>query len=153
MKENWPREKKWKEVYTRSEKRFRARQLGFEYPRMSERNLVSRETINVLFVCTMNQWRSPTAECTYSKRPFVNARSRGTSRSARRTVTADDLIWADIVFVMEDKHKERLLGEYPIEARHKELYVLDIPDNYKFMDPELIMEITESVDPILARDV
>ncbi|MFN7843988.1 MAG: low molecular weight protein tyrosine phosphatase family protein [Pirellula sp.] len=151
MKENWPREKNWKHVYTRSEKRHRARQLGFEYPHESEENLAKSETINVLFVCSMNQWRSPTAESIYSKRPFVNARSRGTSRSARRTVTAEDLKWADIVFVMEDKHKQRLQSEYPSEVRYKELHVLDIPDNYKFMDPELIIEITESVDPILAR--
>ena len=118
---------------------------------MNEDVTVSRESINVLFVCTMNQWRSPTAECIYSKRPFVNARSRGTSRSARRTVTAEDLKWADIVFVMETKHKERLLSEYLGEIFYKELHVLDIPDIYKFMDPELIEEIIESVDPILAR--
>lgn len=52
---------------------------------------------------------------------------------------------------MEDKHKQRLQSEYPSEVRYKELHVLDIPDNYQFMDPELIIEITESVDPILAR--
>lgn len=113
--------------------------------------MAKNETVNLLFVCSRNQWRSPTAECIYSKRPFVNVRSRGTSRSARRTVTAEDLKWADIVFVMEDKHKQRLQSEYPSEVRYKELHVLDIPDNYQFMDPELIIEITESVDPILAR--
>lgn len=151
MKKDLPREKNWKLVYTRSEKLHRARQLAFEYPRVSEENLAKNETVNLLFVCSRNQWRSPTAECIYSKRPFVNVRSRGTSRSARRTVTADDLKWADIVFVMEDKHKQRLQSEYPSEVRYKELHVLDIPDSYQFMDPELIIEITESVDPILAR--
>lgn len=151
MKEDWPREKNWKHVYTRSEKRHRARQLGFEYPRESETDLVNHETIKVLFVCSRNQWRSPTAESIYGKRSLVDARSRGTSRNARRTVTAEDLKWADIVFVMEDKHKKRLQSEYPGEIRYKELHVLDIPDVYKFMDPELIAEITAGVDPILAR--
>ncbi|MCU0708459.1 MAG: hypothetical protein MUF23_09220 [Pirellula sp.] len=66
-------------------------------------------------------------------------------------VTAEDLKWADIVFVMEDKHKHRLHNEYPAELREKEVHVLDIPDVYKYMDPELLDEITAGVDPVLER--
>ncbi|MDG2131693.1 MAG: hypothetical protein P8K08_27105 [Fuerstiella sp.] len=50
---------------------------------------------------------------------------------------------------METKHKQRLMAEYPGEMRFKELHVLDIPDNYRFMDPELIDEIVAAVDAIL----
>ena len=57
----------------------------------------------------------------------------------------------DIVLVMEQQHKQRLMAEYPGEMRFKELHVLDIPDNYKFMDAELITEITAAVEPSLTN--
>ena len=109
------------------------------------------ESLKLLFVCSMNQWRSPTGEQIYSGKPLVNARSCGTNKNARRRVTSDDLKWADIVLVMEQKHKQRLVAQFPGEMRYKELHVLDIPDNYKFMDAELVDEITASVDPILTQ--
>ena len=151
-KDDWPREKKWKHVYTRSEKLHRAKQLGFEYPRVNESEMINDESLKLLFVCSMNQWRSPTGEKIYSDKPLVHARSRGTNKNARRRVTPDDLKWADIVLVMEQKHKQRLVAEYPGEMRYKELHVLDIPDNYKFMDAELIDEIIAMVDPILTQN-
>lgn len=113
--------------------------------------MTDRKTINLLFICSMNQWRSPTAESIYRKQSHVRVRSRGTSRNARRTVSAEDLKWADIVFVMEDKHKDRLHSEYPGLIRHKVLHVLDIADVYRYMDPELVSEITAGVDSILAE--
>lgn len=115
------------------------------------RTLVNRDAVRLLFVCSRNQWRSPTAESIYSGQPLVTARSRGTSRGARKLVKSDDLQWADIVFAMEGKHKQRLLTEFPMETRDKQVHVLDIPDIYEFMDPELIVEITAVVDPLLAN--
>ena len=53
------------------------------------------------------------------------------------------------LLVMEHNHRERLFSEFPGEMRFKEIHVLDIPDNYKFMDPELIAEIEAAVEPIL----
>ena len=116
----------------------------------SNRKHNSRESLKLLFVCSMNQWRSPTAERIYADKPLVVARSRGTSEKAVKTVKSADLQWADIIFVMERKHRERLLSNFPGEMHFKEIHVLDIPDNYRYMDPELIAEIEASVDPILA---
>ena len=113
--------------------------------------MVTRKNLNVLFVCSMNRWRSPTAEKIYADTPRVLTRSCGTNKAARKTVRADDLKWADLVLVMEQRHKQRLVAEYPGEMRYKALHVLDIPDNYKFMDPELIEELVAVVDPILAE--
>ena len=96
------------------------------------------ERLNLLFVCSRNQWRSPTGEQVWRRHPRVTVRSAGTSASARRVVSADDLAWADVVLVMEDKHKSRLLAEYRALLLHKPLHVLDIPDDYKYMDPELV---------------
>ncbi|MBT5019286.1 hypothetical protein OAF42_01645 [Planctomicrobium sp.] len=105
--------------------------------------------INVLFVCTMNKWRSPTAEKVYAKQQRVNARSRGTSKKARRTITVDDIKWADVIFAMEDKHRQQLQSRFPGEMAYTEIHVLDIPDEYQFMDPELVQCIQDSVDGFL----
>ncbi|EAQ79739.1 low molecular weight protein tyrosine phosphatase family protein [Blastopirellula marina] len=137
---------------TLSEKIRQAKQLGFEYPQASEPDMIERDLLKILFVCSMNQWRSPTAEKIYADKPQLLVRSCGTSRNARKTVSSEDLQWADIVFVMEQKQKQRLLVEFPHEMRFQEIHVLDIPDDYKFMDPELVAEILAAVDPILTRD-
>ncbi len=148
-KDGWPREKNWKQVYTRSEKTHRAQQLGFEYPVVPESRIGKDEALNLLFICSKNQWRSPTAEQVYRQRPLINVRSAGTARSAKRQVTNTDLKWADVVFVMEDKHKKRLMSDFPGEMRYKEIHVLGIPDDYQYMDPELIEILTNSIDPVL----
>ena len=114
--------------------------------------MLNQESVKILFICSMNRWRSPTGEKVYADKPLVHARSCGTNRNAQKRVGANDLKWADIVLVMEQKHKQRLMAEFPGEMRFKELHVLDIPDNYRFMDPELINELVAAVDPILTQN-
>lgn len=135
-------------MYTRSEKVARGRQLGFAHQgREEDERALSRR--NVLFVCSRNQWRSPTAEAVWRKHPQLSVRSAGTSPRARKTVSADDVAWADVVFVMEDKHRQRLEAAFPGELLHKSVHVLGIPDDYKYMDPELIEELLASVGSLL----
>lgn len=105
--------------------------------------------MNLLFVCSRNQWRSPTAEAIYKNHPEVMARSAGTELSARIKLSAKMINWADIIFVMEKKHKERLLNKFPIDSQQKQIIILDIPDEYKFMDTELIEEIQTRVKPYI----
>jgi len=78
-------------------------------------------------------------------------RSAGTSRNARHPLTVRDIRWADIIFVMEDKHAQRIRAEFRDETRHKAMHVLDIPDDYKFMDPELVDLITTKTERVLRR--
>lgn len=94
-----------------------------------------------LFVCSRNQWRSPTAEALFKRHPGVNARSAGTSPNARHTINSKDIQWADVIYVMEEKHKQRIKAEFARLLQHKPIIVLDILDNYTFMDPELIQEL------------
>ncbi|MEH6631329.1 MAG: phosphotyrosine protein phosphatase [Halopseudomonas aestusnigri] len=101
---------------------------------------------NILFICSKNQWRSPTAESLFRKNPNLSVRSAGTSSSARRQGTLNDIQWADIILVMEDKHKSRLKVEFRRHLEYIPLHVLDIPDDYPFMDPQLI-EILEQTVP------
>lgn len=110
---------------------------------------MSQPRLNVLFVCSRNQWRSPTAEKLYEKDERVNVRSRGTSRNAVQTITANDIKWSSVILVMEDKHRKRILATFPDETRYKPLHVLDIPDDYRFMELDLISLISSAVDPII----
>lgn len=145
------REKKWRKVYTRSDKLHRAKQLGMPYPRQNQDQAMDREILRLLFVCSMNRWRSPTAERIYAQDPMLETRSRGTSHQAVRTIASADLRWADIVFAMEPKHLQRLQADFPGEMKFKEAHVLHIPDDYREMDPELIEQLKAAVDPRLGR--
>lgn len=105
--------------------------------------------LNVLFVCSRNQWRSPTAEQVWRRHPQLNVRSGGTSPSARHTVSDADIDWADVVIVMEEKHKSRLAADFGDLLADKPVHVLDIPDEYKYMDPELVELLEQSVGSLL----
>ena len=108
-----------------------------------------KNVVNILFICSRNQWRSPTAEAVWKDHPAVSARSAGTSRNARRTLRIEDLRWADVVCVMEEKHKSRVRSEYPRASKYLRIEVLDIPDEYRFMDADLIRELKTAVLPIV----
>ena len=103
--------------------------------------------VNVLFVCSRNQWRSPTAEQVFRRGYAINVRSAGTASSAKRLISAQDLIWADLVWVME--HKQRICAAFPRLVQFKTIVVLDIPDDYQYMDSELIELLKISVTPLI----
>lgn len=68
--------------------------------------------MNILFVCSRNQWRSPTAEAIYKNNPTVNVKSAGTEPSARIKLTAKNIAWAGVfIFVMEKRHERKNDGK------------------------------------------
>ena len=99
--------------------------------------------MNVLFICSRNQWRSPTAEAVWCKLPGISVRSAGTSPKANKSVRAIDIRWADIIFAMETKHKQRLQAEFRQLVAYKRIEVLEIPDEYRYMD-ETLVELFEA---------
>lgn len=76
-------------------------------------------------------------------------RSGGTSPSARRRVSAADIAWAEVILVMEEKHRARLLADYADLLAGKTVHVLGIPDEYRYMDSELVDKLTGAVAAIL----
>ncbi|TXF90854.1 phosphotyrosine protein phosphatase [Neolewinella aurantiaca] len=100
---------------------------------------------NLLFICSRNQWRSLTAETIFRKRDDISVRSAGTVAKARVRVNGGLLRWADVVFVMEKKHHHYLLSRFPGETKYLNIEVLDIPDEYKYMDEDLIGELEDVV--------
>ena len=105
--------------------------------------------MNILFVCSRNKWRSATAETIYQNHPVHQVRSAGTEKSARIKLNAGHIRWADLVFVMEKKHKQRIVANFPEVAEDREIIILDIPDEYQYMDDELIEEIQMKVNQYL----
>jgi predicted protein tyrosine phosphatase len=91
----------------------------------------------VLFVCSGNKLRSPTAEFFY-KDLGLETKSAGTSHDAKHEINIDDIKWADKIVVMEDKHRQRILAKFSRAMQFKDIEVLNIPDNFKFMDNALI---------------
>lgn len=105
--------------------------------------------MNVLFICSRNQWRSPTAEKVWRNRAGLNTRSAGTSHNAKRKVCINDIRWADVIMVMEQKHRDRLKAEFARLLAHKTLHVLDIPDDYHYMDPALVEHFELAIPALL----
>ena len=106
--------------------------------------------MNILFVCTKNKWRSPTAEKIYSNHPRLDVRSAGISRSARRLINATDVDWAEIIFVMENKHRRYIHEHFQNQISKKKVIVLDIPDDYHYMDKVLVSWLYDAVDAHLS---
>jgi predicted protein tyrosine phosphatase len=107
------------------------------------------EPPRVLFVCGRNQWRSPTAEAVYRNDPRVQVRSAGVSEQSRRRLSARDLDWADLILVMERRHQARIRERFPDHPALGRIHSLDIPDEYEFMEPQLVGLLKLAVDPHL----
>jgi predicted protein tyrosine phosphatase len=95
--------------------------------------------LKILFVCGKNQWRSPTAERVYAKDPRLSVRSAGLSSKSPHELSADDLQWADLVLVMERSQISRIRSSFASLTDLPPVESLDIPDEFKFMDSELIL--------------
>ncbi|WP_199141287.1 low molecular weight protein tyrosine phosphatase family protein [Pedobacter sp. ASV12] len=105
--------------------------------------------MNILFVCSRNKWRSATAETIYQNHPVHQVRSAGTAQSARVKVNYKHINWADLIFVMEKRHRQRLFENFEAELSGKSVVVLDIADEYTYMDEELIATLETKVAPYL----
>jgi len=105
---------------------------------------------NLLFICSKNQWRSPTAELLFKNHPLHHARSAGTSSKARIKITQKLIDWAEVILVMERKHKENITGSFREALNGKEIVVLEIEDIYQFNDPELILVLKNALHDYLA---
>ena len=97
----------------------------------------------LLFVCSRNQWRSPTAEALFQNSDRYTAKSAGTSDKARVKITPGLINWADYIFAMEKRHAAIIQRNYADLLVEPKLLILHISDDYQYMDPELI-EILQS---------
>ncbi|MFB9245649.1 low molecular weight protein tyrosine phosphatase family protein [Massilia antarctica] len=91
-----------------------------------------------LFICSQNRLRSPTAEQVFASWPGVETDSAGLGGDASVPLSPEQIAWATIVFVMEKAHRRRLGERFRAHLNGKKVICLDIPDNYSFMQPELV---------------
>jgi predicted protein tyrosine phosphatase len=102
----------------------------------------------ILFVCGKNRWRSPTAEKIYRSDPRIQVRSGGVSSGAKHQVSQKDIEWCDLILVMEQKHKKYICERFKSLVLPP-IYSLEIPDDYQFMDEELIELIKTGTEPYI----
>jgi predicted protein tyrosine phosphatase len=105
----------------------------------------------VLFICSQNRLRSPTAEQVFSGREGFEVASAGLSPEAEVPVSADLLEWADVIFVMERVHRTRLASKFSRHLQSKRIICLDIPDDFEFMDATLVRILEAKVGPFFRR--
>jgi predicted protein tyrosine phosphatase len=106
--------------------------------------------MKVLFVCTANKLRSPTAEAVFADDPALEVRSAGLDAACPRPLTVELVSWADRLFVMERRHRETLKKRFRQALGDKPVVVLGIPDEYEFMQPELVALLKERVPQFLS---
>jgi predicted protein tyrosine phosphatase len=88
-----------------------------------------------------------TAETIFDGQGGHHVRSAGTEEGARIRVTAGHLGWADLIFVMEKRHLNRLQTKFGEEIAGKRVVCLYIPDDYEYMDEELVDRLRGGVAP------
>jgi len=108
---------------------------------MDENTLKGIIRLKLLFLCSQNKKRSLTAQKIFDGVNGHTARSAGTENNARIKVTPGIIGWADIIYCMEKKHVRRIREKYCDLLIGKEVICLNIPDDYVFMDEELINKL------------
>ncbi|MEO8002159.1 MAG: low molecular weight protein tyrosine phosphatase family protein [Arenimonas sp.] len=104
----------------------------------------------ILFVCSQNKLRSPTAEQIFSEITGLEVLSAGTNNDAVTPLSSELIEWADKIFVMEGLHRAKLQKRFRHSLNGKKVICLDIPDNFTYMDPELITLLKKKVARFLA---
>lgn len=99
----------------------------------------------ILFVCTENRLRSPTAAAIFSDYEGVEAISAGTNPNAATPVSAELIEWADVILVMEERHKIKLTEQFAEQVGDKKIGVLGLPDIYDYMEPVLVQLLKQKV--------
>ncbi|TAK06067.1 MAG: phosphotyrosine protein phosphatase [Candidatus Manganitrophaceae bacterium] len=99
----------------------------------------------LLFICSRNRLRSPTAEAVFSKWPNVEAMSAGLNPDAELRVSVEMIEWADAIFVMEPAHKKKLSKQFNGPLKGKQVIILGIPDEYEYMQKELVQLLEAKV--------
>lgn len=104
---------------------------------------------HVLFVCSQNRLRSPTAEQIFAGHPGIECASAGLNNDAENPLTPEQVAWADIIFVMEKAHRNKLSAKFKKHLTGQRVICLGIPDLYRFMDPALVRLLEAKVTRFL----
>lgn len=99
---------------------------------------LGRSLKTILFVCGQNRLHSPKAEQVFADHPGSEVSSAGTNHDAENPLTSELVRWAGTIVVMERQHRTKLQKRFRATLRGQRIIYLDIPDDYAFMDPDLV---------------
>ena len=119
---------------------------------MDFRHFVNNELpamIRALFICTQNRLRSPTAEQVFASWANVETDSAGLGNDADVRLSVEQIEWATLIFVMEKAHRNKLSKQFKAHLNGKRVICLDIPDDYDYMQPELVRLLEAKVGAFL----
>lgn len=102
-------------------------------------------------MCTVNYIRSATAHEIYRDDARFEVQSAGISTLARQPLTPELLAWADTIIVMENHHRQYIRRHFPAAYRQKRIRCLDLPDDYLYLEPQLIEVLRERVEDAYRR--
>lgn len=109
------------------------------------------ERKKILFVCTINVMRSKTAHEIYESDIRFIVKSAGTNSGAETVISREVLDWADAIVVMEKHHRNTIRKLYPDIYSKKRIVCLYIPDEYDYMQPELISVIRSRFEDVIRK--
>ena len=107
--------------------------------------------IHALFLCGRGRMRSPTAVHIALRLPNVAAESGGLSHDADDPVSLEQIQWADVICVMENRQRKRLNALFRAYLKGKAVAVLNVPDIYDFMDKDLLAVLEPTIRRVLRR--
>jgi predicted protein tyrosine phosphatase len=105
----------------------------------------------ILFLCSRNRLRSPTAEAVFANREDLEVASAGLNQDSDEPVSRELVRWGDVIFVMEKAHLTRLWRRFRRDLRGQRVICLDIADRYEFMEPALVELLEARVGGYLGR--
>lgn len=105
----------------------------------------------ILFVCTINRMRSKTAQSIYENDTRIEVKSAGTNKGAETVLSQELLDWADSIIVMEKHHRNTIRKQFPEIYSNKKIVCLYIPDEYDYMQPELVISIKSKFEDVLNK--
>lgn len=94
--------------------------------------------MRILFVCSESCLRSPTAAAVFSHYEGIETTCAGTNSDAETPLSGALIEWADTILVMESSHRHKIAKKFRSLLKDKKIGVLDIPDIFTFMDPDLV---------------
>jgi predicted protein tyrosine phosphatase len=112
---------------------------------------MEKKKLKILFVCTINRMRSATAHKIFENDSRFEVKSAGTDKSASTVLTPELMDWADAIIVMEKSHRSFIRSKYQGYYNTKKIVCLYIPDEYDYMQPELIAILKDKVDDVHKR--
>ncbi|QJF52479.1 phosphotyrosine protein phosphatase [Roseobacter ponti] len=95
--------------------------------------------------------RSPTAADLVAAWDGFETDFAGLSRDADEQLSVEQIAWADLIVVMEKRHKTRLTAAFGTRLKDRRVVVLGIPDRYNYMQPELVARLEPALRRLLNR--